>query len=460
MSMMLILLLCGDPILLLLYGMMRYYGRESNGLLFGARVEPGWSAEPAVQAICRGFRHRLNLYTLILALIPLVLLPIPYDSIAMLLWTFWLLVAIGVQMVPFVQANHALRRWKAEQGYSKPGAGKRLVELKGLGELRCVRWLDFLWPTLVCILATAAPLWLLRGDADRWVLVGILATFLLAELIFAVAALCMDRTRITVISTDSRVNLNYNRAKRMLWRKMWLWLSWLTAALTVASAAGSGFSFDAGMSAMCWGSAVYAAALILVLVWLICAQSKLNRTYRPQMDLPAGSVDDDDCWLGGMLYYNPVDRRVNVEKRMGIGFTINLATTAGKVFLVVIAAVVVGTVVLCGALTVPMEFCPLKLTVEQDMLVAQQMREDYAVPLDSIEDLELVQQLPDLSRVNGTGMPNLSKGTYRDRDTGERCEVFLNPENSVFLKFTSDGTTYYMSAADDVQTAEVYHELS
>ena len=71
-----------------------------------------------------------------------------------------------------------------------------------------------------------------------------------------------------------------------------------------------------------------------------------------------------------------------------------------------------------------MEFCPLKLSVEQDMLTAAQVRENYSIPLDAIEDLELVQSLPSLARVNGTGMLKLSKGTYRDRDTGERCELF------------------------------------
>ena len=50
-AMTLSLLACGVPILLIVYGVMRYYSRAQGGLLFGARVEPGWTEEPEVQAI-------------------------------------------------------------------------------------------------------------------------------------------------------------------------------------------------------------------------------------------------------------------------------------------------------------------------------------------------------------------------------------------------------------------------
>ena len=454
------LLACGVPILLIVYGVMRYYSRAQGGLLFGARVEPGWTEEPEVRAIRKTFVRQMNRYALLLLVLQLGLLLIPYVSIAMTVWVIWMIAAIVVLEIPYVRANHALRRWKAERGYVRSGEQRRLVELKGLGQLRCVRWLDFLWPGIVCAAACAAPVWLVKETPEKWLLVGTLATFLLVEVIFGAAAVWMDKTRNAVISTDSRVNLNYNRARRMLWRKMWLWCAWLTAALAAVCAAGSAGSFNMAMTAVGVGSAVYGAAILALCVWLIRAQRALHKSYQSRMDLPIVSMEDDDCWLGGLLYYNPDDRRVNVEKRVGVGFTINMATPVGKVFSVVIALLIVGTVVFCGAFTIPMEFCPLKLSVEGDMLTAAQVRENYSIPLDAIEDLELVQSLPSLARVNGTGMPKLSKGTYRDRDTGERCELFLNPENGEFLKFTAGDTIYYMSAADDEQTVEIYNELN
>lgn len=42
--------------------------------------------------------------------------------------------------------------------------------------------------------------------------------------------------------------------------------------------------------------------------------------------------DDDQYWWWGSIYYNPNDPSVFVEKRVGIGWTLNMATTKGKLF--------------------------------------------------------------------------------------------------------------------------------
>ncbi len=38
---------------------------------------------------------------------------------------------------------------------------------------------------------------------------------------------------------------------------------------------------------------------------------------------PAGDHTPDDCWKGGVIYYNPADPAMWVEKRFGIGWTVN-----------------------------------------------------------------------------------------------------------------------------------------
>ncbi|MDE7211200.1 MAG: hypothetical protein K2O03_07120, partial [Lachnospiraceae bacterium] len=53
---------------------------------------------------------------------------------------------------------------------------------------------------------------------------------------------------------------------------------------------------------------------------------------------------------------------------------------------------------------------------------------------------------------------NLYKGNWHILYAGD-CEVFLNPENGLFIKFMADGELYYMSAEDDGKTQEVYEKL-
>jgi uncharacterized membrane protein len=38
---------------------------------------------------------------------------------------------------------------------------------------------------------------------------------------------------------------------------------------------------------------------------------------------PAGDRTPDECWKGGLIYYNPEDPALWVEKRFGFGWTVN-----------------------------------------------------------------------------------------------------------------------------------------
>jgi uncharacterized membrane protein len=44
----------------------------------------------------------------------------------------------------------------------------------------------------------------------------------------------------------------------------------------------------------------------------------------PGHQAPAGDRTPDECWKGGLFYYNPADPAVFVEKRFGVGWTFNL----------------------------------------------------------------------------------------------------------------------------------------
>ena len=62
-----------------------------------------------------------------------------------------------------------------------------------------------------------------------------------------------------------------------------------------------------------WWMFVLLAVLAVYIVLLV----RINRT-------PAGDPTPDDCWKLGMFYVNPGDPSVFVQKRFGIGYTINL----------------------------------------------------------------------------------------------------------------------------------------
>lgn len=77
--------------------------------------------------------------------------------------------------------------------------------------------------------------------------------------------------------------------------------------------------------------------LIGVLVIFIVKSNKIRFDCKIEKDTVV-QKDDDDKWIFGLIYYNKEDPRVNVEKRFGIGYTVNAGTPAGM-------AIYIGTVI-------------------------------------------------------------------------------------------------------------------
>lgn len=99
-----------------------------------------------------------------------------------------------------------------------------------------------------------------------------------------------------------------------------------------------GTLFGIGGSVLSGGSAgfVIVPAVLLVAIAI--------RLFRARGDAP--KVGSDSHWKGGILYWNPQDSALFVEKRVGVGWTIN----AARPLVWVMAAVFIGVVVLIVSL--------------------------------------------------------------------------------------------------------------
>jgi uncharacterized membrane protein len=99
----------------------------------------------------------------------------------------------------------------------------------------------------------------------------------------------------------------------------------------------------------------YGLFLLLLLGLLIVAAIYLFWPSRRSLDSggapadrppPAVYRDDERNWLGGVIYYNRDDPDALVPKRYGWGWTVNFAHPAGKVFLAVMALLILLPVAL------------------------------------------------------------------------------------------------------------------
>jgi uncharacterized membrane protein len=87
------------------------------------------------------------------------------------------------------------------------------------------------------------------------------------------------------------------------------------------------------------GMLVYVAGIILVLVFTGQGGSRLSGRVSALQAAPGAPIGDrtpDNCWKLGVIYVNRADPSLFVEKRFGIGYTLNMGHPITWVLLCVI----------------------------------------------------------------------------------------------------------------------------
>lgn len=481
------------PVVIILYFVYRMNAKNRNGVIFGVRIpkEEGTAQEflEVTEEKRKIYYRRMRRIFFIFLIIPLVCFFVPHISIQFTIWMFWLLAAIVCLQIPYVRANGELSRWKKERRLlgtdmrreeqsdaqekknnavsdemTEEGGmqesrrtepeGVRHFELSGAGTVRRVRAKEFM-PPVVLAAAVVLVCIFLRERSPQSQFLWVAAVFALCTPMFYAIAAWMDRQRTAVISRDSAVNLNFARAKKQIWKSLWLQCAWGNTAFT-AFIAAIALMREAPAGRLVWGCAFYSAALLALCARAVVKSRRLEERYDGETDVSLGEDDDAD-WLWGCVYYKKSDRRTLVEARNGFGTSTNMATPVGKGLTIF----GLGMLLLLPAVCIWMlllEFTPIRLELRENYLVAEQLKTDYRIPVENITELELISELPELSKNSGTGMDNLYKGDWHIVYAGD-CEVFLNPQNGLFLKFNAGGELYYMSASDDGQTRAVYDAL-
>lgn len=85
--------------------------------------------------------------------------------------------------------------------------------------------------------------------------------------------------------------------------------------------------------------------LFIVLILFMIRAYKIRNNYKIENDNVV-QRDDDDNWIFGFIYYNKDDPHVNVEKRFGMGYTVNAATKTGMAIYIGTAILLIGTLVM------------------------------------------------------------------------------------------------------------------
>jgi hypothetical protein len=283
----------------------------------------------------------------------------------------------------------------------------------------------------------------------------LIGCFTLCTYLFCLVAIWTDRQKIVVICEDSDTNMNFARAKKQVWKQFSLISAWVNTAFIWLMWY---YMWNNGLAAagIIWGTVIYGVLFVGIAFWTIKKLLDINRTYETKRTL-VDQADDDKHWLWGMIYYNKNDKHIMTESRLGTGTSVNMATKTGWIT-TAISIVAIAAIPFVCIWMIMLEFTPIQVNIEKDAIICEQLSVEYEISFDEIESYEIVTELPELTKVTGMGMDNVLSGTYEVYREG-MYELFLNPQNGLFIKIFTEDRTYIISGADDAMTQMVLDSL-
>ena len=346
----LVMFICIVPSVIMMYvlGFSRNPGRKK--MIMGVRDNPKFHEGEAAKKfdeIVGSARKAGLIITVLVILINVILLCLPVNDGTILAWVLLVFAMLILTAVPYGKANTELKNLKKELGITKSGV--TYADLTSTDTVHALKLPWIILPNVLALLGTIAAVLIDFGifgvtpAAQKYALTVMSLSFLFIAAIMIPIAVMMDNARNMVISRDSSINANYNRAKKKTWADMFIAMSWANALYLIANSVL--MFFTDSEAAVLISTIGYTAVIMAVVVIGVINQRQVESRYTRDTELEL--IDDDDAWILGMFYYNKNDTRLNVEKRLGFGSTINLAHPAGMVIGVISALIIIGSFIVC-----------------------------------------------------------------------------------------------------------------
>lgn len=442
---------------------------KDRKIIFGIRNREGFKnadASARIDGITKDCRKQALIIMICCLIAAGLIILIPDTVIRMCAWMALTYIVLVVMTIPLVRGNSEMKSLKSELGISS-GKNITYTDLKGTGTVHALKLRNVIIPDMIAaVLFTAALLndlgivklhGILSGQDDTpgSTLSGMAGSLLAAGLMIIPISITMDRIRNEVISADSDVNINYNRARKKIWADASVGFSWINTGFIAVSLILA-FIFDSQFIFVC-ALALYMILIMAGLFILIRKSIELDRRYRKETSI---DIDDDDNWILGSIYYNPDDSRLNVAKRVGFGGTVNAAHPVGKAVYIMTALIIIASFAIIGFVIV-LSRTPMTVRIDGSDIVCHQITDEYRIAMDSIDSTEIHTGSKDLElkRIQGMDMEYLQKGSYVVNGT-YGCTVFLNLDSDSYIVIRTDNAIYYLSGNSSEETEKIYEEIS
>ncbi len=435
-----------------------YYGYQSltrgnDGILLNCHFNIENIDNEAVRMILKEYKSNC-LKVLLIGILwqVLGLLALTYIS----LFFPWVLFSILIPYVLFVitlqKSSDKLQSINEEHHWNKVDEYTIVIDttvsrLKDSYLLK-IDWLLYPIPIFILLLAIS------YYNFDLLYFVVLLVEIISGYCVSVFGYIVTKNTRSKVYSDDVEINMALNKSCYSKWSSAWVILCYSLFILFLVALVTSLLDLFILFILI---TVVYTSTVSL---WILFHTKKAIQTdINLLVDNKNIIVKNyDQFWKYG-FYNNPYDPKVWVDKRIGVGSTINIATLKGKIYYGIGLFIVIFVLIFNTAISLPYDISSVDVEINANEAVITFGSSTYQIAYDNIDSIDIIDTLPDMSKKVGGATNRVITGSYNVEGYGT-SEVYLMRavEPYIIIK-NKDESNVLVNTNSSERTIELYHSF-
>ncbi|MHC5218517.1 DUF5808 domain-containing protein [Enterococcus sp. LJL128] len=409
-----------------------------------------------VTQVRQTYKLRLIQTALLFSLADLLILFLPYDSLAMLFFLLSIFGLIGVMYFMQVLYVRRMTDVKIKNNWILP-TKPLLIDTK-LIQNKNRRLIKPYWfiPGIVISFAGCLYTFFILNSAIEVIIFGGISLITLG--IFIYSYYLIRRLPVKPMTDDEQINQQVNDAMRYYWSLL------LISSVLVFSP----LSFLPALSTQ----AAYEKTLYLVIAYFVLLFAYIGfiffilfrlRKTQDNLIMQASDYrygDEDQYWRYG-IYINPDDPRIIIPDRLGMNMSVNLGRPAGKAAMILTGIIIVGALIISCVPLLINDFSndPFQLAISKtEVTMTAPFTRTREIPVTDIRSVQLVDKLPENSiRIYGSATEHYLTGEFRIADRPAYLLVYKNQQP--LLKIETLDYTYYYTNKESEKTTQLFKRL-
>lgn len=381
-----------------------------------------------VMEIVKSYKKSYSVLILIFIILSLPMLIFKNSPSFTMIYTFtWIILLLCLNNKTYIKHFKVLYSLKRKNDWFLENKQVITVdtEVSRIKNKMPVPWLWFIPSFIICIIPFIITITVENNPNVSEIFLSLLSVPAIAFFYWLYRLYSSEKT--VVYNEKTEVNLACNFIHKRLWSLCWVVIATVTSMLHLLQYLNLQWKDNYSLPI---------TLFLYILIFLVCVFYTYNKIRSTQSRLLEASLDviytdDDEFWARG-YYYNPNDRRTMVEKRIGYGFTCNMATLKGKCLTFGILVPVAVLILFLSIVFVRMDTGSFNLFINGSTVKIEAPLYAFSFDINEIQEVNKIDVLPKGARTNGAATEVYNLGNFNLNGYGN-SRMYVYKENPPFI---------------------------